>query len=708
LTTEMSTTAAVDPVSRPAVQPEAALRALHLFGLCGLAFVAPVLDLLGRNATFFVAHDTGRVNIVLFALTLVLLPPAVLFAVVSGISFASRAAGRLAMAATVGVLVAITIVPPIDRRASLSTLMFALAGAAIAVGAGTAYARLAAVRTFATYLSPAPVLFCVLFLFTSPVSALVTGADPQAVSNVGGQDAPVMVVMLDELPLGVLLTPEGKIDAERFPGFARLASLSTWYPNATTLAPWTNWAVPSIMTGLRPSSKTPIATEFPHSLFTLLGGQGAVHSFEAGTRVCPRSVCPENDGSDGEAASLVKDSAIVALHQLLPNDLADSWLPRIDGQWADFGDDGGDGEANASDWKDAVASDNHTLQGPRFERFLNTVNGKGSSELWWFHELLPHMPYRYLPDGRLYSTNDALPEGMTDWVTMGKDPSGTPSLQQRLVLQTQYVDSQINRLLDKLTSTGLLQRSMLVVVSDHGISFEPGGNRRAAFGLDDTNRSEVLPVPLFIKYPDQRTGVVDERRAQIVDVLPTIADALEIELPSGWRFDGVSLHGRPTPARNTWIDNTGSRIEVDDRISALPVAEQKQELFGAAGGPHDLYRVGPHGDLVGRSVTGQTGSPRASASIRIADAEQYADVDPSSRFVPALVRARVTGVQPGTWLAIAVNGTIAGVSPVFAGRGERTVIEAMIDPSLLAAGSNAITAYEVEPSGATLRPITGR
>jgi hypothetical protein len=416
-------------------------------------------------------------------------------------------------------------------------------------------------------------------------------------------------------------------------------------------------------------------------------------------------VCPANESAGGESASLVKDSTIVALHQLLPNHLADSWLPRIDGQWAGFGTNAEDGDVNASNWEDLAKDDSHTLQGPRFERFLSTVEGPGNNEVWWFHELLPHMPYRYLPDGRLYATGDALPEGMADWVTIGKDPSGIPSLQQRLVLQTEYVDGQVSRLLDKLTSTGMLERSMVVVVSDHGISFEPGENRRAALELDDVNRNEVLPVPLFIKYPDQQAGVVDHRGAQIIDVLPTIADALGIRLPPDWRVDGVSLRGEPVVARNTWLGNNGPRIEMNDPVSALPVAIRKQELFGDPGRPHDLYRMGPYGDLVGRPVTGRTGPPLPSASIRIKNAASYTNVDPSSGFVPAMVQARVTGVKSGSWLAVAVNGTVAGVSPVFVGRDHGSFVEAMIDPSLLAPGSNVVIAYEIEASGASLRSI---
>ena len=137
----MTTTIAAGPASHPTERREAAFRALHLFGLCGFAFAQPILDLLGKGATFFVAHGAGRAQIVLFALALVLVPPAVLFVVISGITLVSKTAGRWAMAATVGVLVAITLTPPLDRRFTLRTLVFMLVFVAIAAGAGFVYER---------------------------------------------------------------------------------------------------------------------------------------------------------------------------------------------------------------------------------------------------------------------------------------------------------------------------------------------------------------------------------------------------------------------------------------------------------------------------------------------------------------------------------------------------------------------------------------
>ena len=45
-------------------------------------------------------------------------------------------------------------------------------------------------------------------------------------------------------------------------------------------------------------------------------------------------------------------------------------------------------------------------------------------------------------------------------------------------------------------------------------------------------------VPFFVKLPGERKGQVVDRHVRIVDVLPTIADALDVELP--WKVDGRS------------------------------------------------------------------------------------------------------------------------------------------------------------------------
>ena len=154
------------------------MKGLHLAALWAFAFVQPMFDLLGGQAQFFVARGSTTADIVLFALAFTLVPPA------------RHDAGRVAARAAcgprwdaglqlvlVGVLVAAFVLPPAGDLLAGSALSVPLA---VAVGAGAAalYARAAAVRSFMTVLSPAPLLFLVLFLVVSPVSELVlpTGA----------------------------------------------------------------------------------------------------------------------------------------------------------------------------------------------------------------------------------------------------------------------------------------------------------------------------------------------------------------------------------------------------------------------------------------------------------------------------------------------------------------------------------------------------
>ena len=65
---------------------------------------------------------------------------------------------------------------------------------------------------------------------------------------------PVVVLILDEFPTDDLLRPDGGIDARRFPNFARLASMSTWFPNAFTVYDSTFKAVPAILDARLPGA----------------------------------------------------------------------------------------------------------------------------------------------------------------------------------------------------------------------------------------------------------------------------------------------------------------------------------------------------------------------------------------------------------------------------------------------------------------------
>ena len=222
---------------RRSASRELALSGAHLAALSAFAFAQPLFDLLDDSADFFAVRGSTRSEIVLFALAVVLLPPAALLLVEALAGLASRTLGRILHLVFVGGLAAVVAIQVLKRATSLTSTE-ALIGLAVLAGAIAAllYARLAPIRSFLTVLAPAPLVFLVLFLVVSPVSelTLARGADVR-LANVGAR-APVVMVVFDEFPVTDLLTADGEIDAERFPSFARLARESTWFRNTTSVS----------------------------------------------------------------------------------------------------------------------------------------------------------------------------------------------------------------------------------------------------------------------------------------------------------------------------------------------------------------------------------------------------------------------------------------------------------------------------------------
>jgi len=225
---------------------------------------------------------------VLFALVITIVPPALMALLV-------RLAGEPLQLVFVGLLAAAILLPPIGDLLGGSAVAVPVA---LLVGAGLAalYAREAPVRSFVTVISPAPLLFLVLFLFFSPVSDLVLPeGGAEAVAGESRSRTPVVMVVFDELPATSLMDARDRIDAGRYPAFASFARDATWYRMATTVAGRTTEAVPALLTGRKPrEDELPIAADHPQSLFTLLSRSHRLSVVEPITDVCPADLCAED------------------------------------------------------------------------------------------------------------------------------------------------------------------------------------------------------------------------------------------------------------------------------------------------------------------------------------------------------------------------------------------------------------------------------
>jgi hypothetical protein len=672
------------------------VKGLHLAALWAFAVVQPMFDLLGGQAQFFVARGSTAADIVVFALAFTLVPPAVMALAVWLLGRVRPALGWGLQLVLVGVLAAAFLLPPAGdllAGSALSVLLAALAGA----GAAALYGRAAAVRSFMTVLSPAPLLFLVLFLVVSPVSELVLpNVASEAVAGTASSDTPVVMVVFDELAATSLMDAREQIDARRFPAFASLAADATWYRKATTVAGRTTEAVPALLTGRRPrDGDLPTAAHHPQSLFTLLGRSHDLHVVEPITDVCPRDLCSEaRPGIASRLRALAADLRVVSEHLLLPDDLRDG-LPPIDSDWQGFAEGGVPDatEADRAALRDQVgrrlkADDPHL----NFAQILRAVGSRSSRPpLLFVHTSLPHAPWWYLHDGRRYTEDPALP-GLVQGEWVGPQWLVDQAFQRHLV-QTQFADRLLAGLLERLRSTGLYERALVVVTADHGVSFRAGDRRRVP---TQTNLQDVAGMPLFIKRPGQRDGQINDNAVRTIDVLPTIASELGIKLPG--RVDGV-------PAGERGSD-PGTRIEVPDSfglgttgtfgaILEQRVARLRYErsLLEPAG--DDPYAMGPRPRLIGRRPGALS---RGSGSVRLDAASAFAAVRPGSAVLPAFVSGTVAGLADGSELAVTVNGRIEATTRVD-GSGDGLRFGALVPPRALRAGANRIGVLEIAPGG---------
>jgi arylsulfatase A-like enzyme len=126
-------------------------------------------------------------------------------------------------------------------------------------------------------------------------------------------------------------------------------------------------------------------------------------------------------------------------------------------------------------------------------------------------------------------------------------------------MQVQFVDRELGRFLDKLKQLGIYDRALIVVTSDHGVSWK---NEAPGRPLSDASAEMIFPVPLFIKLPGQTEGHVSTEDAQLIDLVPTIAEVAGITVP--WRVAGHDLFEPAGSARQKIM------VDLNGKIFAYP------------------------------------------------------------------------------------------------------------------------------------------
>ncbi|HEX6211842.1 MAG TPA: sulfatase-like hydrolase/transferase, partial [Methylomirabilota bacterium] len=607
--------------------------------------------------------------------------PGLLVGAVYLVRRAGRRAGTIAETGVLALLAASLALQAVKVGVGSWTLAVPLAAAG-GVGAALAHRRFPGVRLFASLLAWAALIVVPLLFFGAPgmrsllAPGLAAGPGTQRPGAAPPKPVPVVLIVFDELPVVSLMDAERRLDRVHYPHLASLADAGVWYRNATTASDFTRWAVPAILSGRYPTPDAiPTPADHPNTLFTLLAPTHRLEVTEAVTDLCPRDLCQADE--TGAAETLLRMAAdlwVVYEHVLATDDLR-SRLPELTGNWAglgeegrgDTGDLGSPQPAWARRWRQAR---NRDKVGDA-RAFVEGISPDDPRPTFYFlHTLLTHHPYTMLPDGRRSLTRVPIPGRAQElWQ---HDAWAVAQHHQQHLLQAGVADRLVGRLVERLRAAGLYDRALVVITADHGIAFQPGQPLRE---FREINAAEIARVPLIVKYPAEvgTSGLVSDRRVETIDIVPTVAEVLEVALP--WSADGQSLLDTTSPERQSrtlhYDYATRTRTFGPHELDLTDALARQQALFGDASTARSPAPPAFEA-LVGKRVD-ELPVVDADRRIDIHRPWEYGEMPTERDPVPFEVSGRVPRplLREGeAHVAVAVNGVVRAVTRTWHGRGD--------------------------------------
>lgn len=676
------------------------------------AVAQPILDLLGRHPEFFIAREAQDFDPVWLAVILCVFAP---LSISLLLVLLHRLASKLAHGffyLSGSLLLSMIVLQLIMHIESVSGQALIISALILGVISAWLIYKFSFIQRFISLCAIAIIVVPINFLFFTDVIKVVF-PEPQkreVTVHAPKSSLPIVFLVFDALPLKSLLNDERQIDRALFPGFAELAQRSTWYRNATTVSFETLTAVPAVLSGMLPNARRlPTISDYPQNLFTLLSPTYKFFAYEPYTQLCPDKLCDDLRAQPSfheRVLSLFDDVAIVYMHLLLPVDITQH-LPSITTDWKHFAVRGSRGSpssgSNAKASQTSVPKGRSKVAAMGQDNFvelfdLNLRNMKAGSQgsLYFQHLLLPHIPWRYLPSGKQYLlSHDLGIERTGKWVT---DKELVKREYHRHILQLIFVDSLIEKLLRRLDETALFDQALIIVTADHGASFRPGEYKRRA---GTSNLLDIASIPLFIKYPEQKSGEVSDLLAQTIDLLPTVAEVVGAELSSG--SEGLSLKSDSiTEREQVQVFHLPRKFEFNQ--SQIASNDLDMDLLKIKNQMADnWYKLDPHADLSGVAEPKKVVRSK-NIEAKIINRTAYESVDLNTPFVPARVMGSIKGREAKSSLSIAIglNGYIAATTETYSNDAGDVRFSAMLSPEYFRNGNNKIHIYLIDDANERL------
>jgi hypothetical protein len=685
------------PVTEPGAAARQPLRYTWLiFALTGFALAQPLYHLILAAPEFLVARQNTRIDTWLLAAVLSGLVPLILAMPGLLLSRKHPTAGTIYFVLVTFLFVTLFLAQLGNGYLGKSLLLFFTAVPALAAFC-TWLITATPWRGLTPVLAVLSVFFPVIFLLQAPLLEDGDGAVlPHSGSEIPVTELPPIVfVIADELPVAALLDSDGLIDAQLFPNLYRLQQTASWYRNTITVADGTPEAVPSILTGRYPSTANTPATiaNMPVNLFTLLQSQYRLNVAESVTRLCPRSQCPV-DAPPGwnRFKALLLDLSAIYLHRVVPDHYS-YILPDVSYGWSGFFAE--KQQFFPSDWIEHAVSQTTVNRPQTFELFTRSVRDSEKPGLNFIHFLYPHVPYAYLPDGRNYGNHWLRGLEKDQWLD---SRWGILNGRQRHFLQLQHFDNLLGGLIDHMQALGLFEKSLFVLVADHGVAFRTNDKRRV---LSDSNIVDILHVPLFIKAPRQVRAEIIDAPVMTVDILPTVLGILGYD-GTEREYDGIDLGTNNVRADrerlalsfrrreyrqvNSNSDNIGESAMINRNRLQLDVPDRA------------VWGIGPLADYRGQSLE-ELCPGGAAATEHVADSDKPLPGIGTEQYLPAFVSGRFRGnlnADKAYLFVITADNIIAASGETWQLRGNHLYF-AMVEPDDITVEDRSLQPWLITP-----------
>lgn len=152
--------------------------------------------------------------------------------------------------------------------------------------------------------------------------------------------------------------------------------------------------------------------------------------------------------------------------------------------------------------------------------------------------------------------------------------------------EIRYLDDQLRALFTQLEAWGLLEDTVVVIAGDHGESFGEHGELGHGNGV---YQPEVR-VPLIVRWPGQQDGRRVERPVHLVDVMPTLLEALGLPTPGGLQGTALDDPQRSHPVvtyTGRYHDPASNPVRYDRTHAAL--YDDSWKLILRSDGSRELY-----------------------------------------------------------------------------------------------------------------------